>query len=61
MDTIGKRFLHGFIGAIVGVGVGLYIGSPEHLLIGAIGGAIFCGIAAFFLADKFWEALNDFF
>ena len=61
MDSIGKKCLHGFFGAIVGAGIGWYLGLPEHFLIAAIIGAIFCGIAAFSLADKFWETLRDFF
>ncbi len=61
MDNTGKRCLHGFFGVIVGSAIGWYIGLPEHFLIVAIIGAIFCGIAAFFLADEFWKVLRDYF
>ena len=61
MDNIGKRCLHGFIGAIVGSGIGWYIGLPEYFLIGAICGAVFCGISAFFITDEFWETLRNYF
>ena len=61
MDSIGKKLLHAFIGAVVGAGIGWYIGLPEHFLIVAVIGAIFCGIAAFVLGDKFWETLRDYF
>ena len=61
MDTIGKRFLHAFFGIIVGSGIGGYMGSPEHVLPGIIIGAIICGLAAFFVTDKFWESLRDYF
>jgi hypothetical protein len=62
MDSIGKKCLHGFIGAIVGFGIGAFaIGSTEHFLFLGIIGAIFCGFAAFFLADEFWKVLRDYF
>ena len=62
MDNIGKRFLHGFFGVIVGFGVGAFvIGKTEHFLFLGIGGAIIGGIFAFFLVDMFWEELRDYF
>ena len=61
MDNIGKKYLHAFFGVIVGAGIGWYIGLPEDFLLGAIIGAVFCGVAAFFLLDKFWKELLDWF
>lgn len=61
MDNIGRRCLHAFFGAIVGSGIGWYLGLSEHFLLGAVIGVVVGGIAAFFLADKFWEVLRDYF
>lgn len=62
MDTIGKKCLHGFFGAILGIGVGFLVAfrvrDIDNMIYYCIGGAIFIGIAAFFGADRFWENLR---
>ncbi len=61
MDNIGKRLLHVFFGVIAGSGIGWYLGLPEYFIIGAVAGALFCGITAFFMLDRFWEEFRDYF
>ena len=62
MDNIGKRFLHAFFGAILGVGVGFLVAGRvrdiDNLVWYCVGGSIFVGILAFFGTDYFWESLR---
>ncbi len=55
---MGKKFLHGFCGMIIGAGAGFFMVHNHHVY-GMIGGAILGAIAAFFLTDTFWEHLKD--
>lgn len=63
MDNIGKKCLHAFFGAILGLGLGFIAGSkvrdPDNIIWYCIGGAIFCGIAAFWGTDSFWNNLKN--
>jgi hypothetical protein len=63
MDKMGKRFLHGFLGAIAGFLIGIFLGLEyyEFFLWAGIAGAIIGGLFAFFMLDKFWEELSDYF
>lgn len=61
MDNIVKRIFHAFFGILAGGGLGVYLGLPEHFLLGAIIGAVVGGTAAFFLLDEFWKAIVDLF
>ena len=56
---MGKRFLHGFFGMIIGAGIGFGL-LRGHYLIGIIGGAVVGACLAFFKTDSFWESLKDF-
>jgi hypothetical protein len=62
MDNIGKRFLHAFFGAILGVGVGFLAAirtrDTDNIVWYCIGGAISVAILSFFGTDYFWENLR---
>ena len=47
-----KTVIHGVCGAVVGAGMGLYLGQE---IIWGIGGAIALGVLAAFFLDDFWE------
>lgn len=65
MDTIGKKCLHAFFGAVVGFGAGYLsvfsrYGKPEHLTWYCISGAVLFAVLAFCVTDDFWENLRDY-
>lgn len=63
MDNLGKRFLHAFFGAILGLGFGFLAAGRmrdyDNIIWYCLGCAIFCGIAAFFGTDYFWDNLRN--
>jgi hypothetical protein len=62
MDSIGKKCLHAFFGAILGLGIGFLVAGRlrdiDNLIWYCIGGAISIGVLAFFGTDHFWESLR---